>query len=107
MTQAFPTTPTLAAPDRRMGARDIQTLLLASLGGALEFYDFVVFVFFALPQPPNTNQNVPKNSAPKRLPIFTGTLLARFSGNGSSASVRDFHNDPDLKQALSAWLECA
>lgn len=49
MTQAFPTTPTLAAPVRRMGARDIQTLLLASLGGALEFYDFVVFVFFALP----------------------------------------------------------
>jgi len=32
-----------------LAGRDIQTLLLASLGGALEFYDFVVFVFFALP----------------------------------------------------------
>jgi MFS family permease len=59
MTQAIPTTPALASPDRSLGARDIQTLLLASLGGALEFYDFVVFVFFALPLshlffPPNT-----------------------------------------------------
>ncbi|BBD80472.1 MFS transporter [Aerosticca soli] len=27
--------------------RDVRTLLLAALGGALEFYDFVVFVFFA------------------------------------------------------------
>ncbi|QNK01106.1 MFS transporter [Dyella telluris] len=49
MTQAIPTTSELASPERRLGARDIQTLLLASLGGALEFYDFVVFVFFALP----------------------------------------------------------
>ena len=32
-----------------MSGRDIQTLFLASLGGALEFYDFVVFVFFTLP----------------------------------------------------------
>jgi MFS family permease len=49
MTQAFPTTPALASPERRFGARDIQTLMLASLGGALEFYDFVVFVFFTIP----------------------------------------------------------
>ncbi|ULU23509.1 MFS transporter [Dyella terrae] len=59
MTQALPTTAALVSPDRRLGARDIQTLFLASLGGALEFYDFVVFVFFALPLshlffPPNT-----------------------------------------------------
>jgi MFS family permease len=32
-----------------LGRSDIKTLVLASLGGALEFYDFVVFVFFALP----------------------------------------------------------
>ncbi len=31
----------------RLDGSDIRTLALASLGGALEFYDFVVFVFFA------------------------------------------------------------
>src|SRR3954471_20967240 len=31
---------------RPLRAHDIRTLLLASLGSALEFYDFVVFVFF-------------------------------------------------------------
>lgn len=35
--------------DRTLGRRDIRTLTLAALGGALEFYDFVVFVFFAIP----------------------------------------------------------
>ena len=35
--------------DRALGRRDIRTLTLAALGGALEFYDFVVFVFFAIP----------------------------------------------------------
>ncbi|MCP1375066.1 MFS transporter [Dyella lutea] len=33
----------------RLGRSDIRTLALAALGGALEFYDFVVFVFLALP----------------------------------------------------------
>jgi MFS family permease len=32
---------------RFLNAGEIRTLVLASLGGALEFYDFVVFVFFA------------------------------------------------------------
>jgi MFS family permease len=31
---------------RSLNAGEIRTLVLASLGGALEFYDFVVFVFF-------------------------------------------------------------
>jgi MFS family permease len=35
--------------DRRLGRSDARTLALAALGGALEFYDFVVFVFFAIP----------------------------------------------------------
>src|ERR1700681_3127252 len=49
MTQVFtPVSPT-ASVGRTLGGRDIKTLVLASLGGALEFYDFVVFVFFALP----------------------------------------------------------
>ena len=32
---------------RPLNRQDIKTLLLASLGGALEFYDFVIFVYFA------------------------------------------------------------
>jgi len=43
------TVPLAAAPADRLLARDLRTLALAALGGALEFYDFVVFVFFALP----------------------------------------------------------
>ena len=39
----------LAQPDRALDRRDARTLVLAALGGALEFYDFVVFVFFAIP----------------------------------------------------------
>ena len=31
---------------RSLGSKDYRTLALAALGGALEFYDFVVFVFF-------------------------------------------------------------
>src|ERR1700727_3602798 len=33
--------------DRRLTARDYKTLSLATLGGLLEFYDFIIFVFFA------------------------------------------------------------
>lgn len=32
---------------RNLSAQDARTLILASLGGALEFYDFIIFVFFA------------------------------------------------------------
>ena len=32
---------------RRLDRRDAKTLALSALGGALEFYDFVIFVFFA------------------------------------------------------------
>lgn len=31
----------------KLKPQDIKTLALAALGGALEFYDFVIFVFFA------------------------------------------------------------
>jgi MFS family permease len=33
--------------DPRLATGDYKTLLLATLGGALEFYDFIIFVFFA------------------------------------------------------------
>lgn len=36
-----------AAPERRLTRQDYKTLSLAALGGALEFYDFIIFVFFA------------------------------------------------------------
>ena len=32
---------------RPLGRNDYKTLSLSALGGALEFYDFVIFVFFA------------------------------------------------------------
>ena len=38
---------TVGAPQRPLNSRDYRTLALAALGGALEFYDFVVYVFFA------------------------------------------------------------
>jgi MFS family permease len=34
-------------PARALGGNDYKTLALSALGGALEFYDFIIFVFFA------------------------------------------------------------
>lgn len=42
-TEAIQGTP---APERRLNRTDARTLMLAALGGALEFYDFIIFVFF-------------------------------------------------------------
>jgi MFS family permease len=39
--------PSVAVIHRPLSRQDIKTLCLAALGGALEFYDFVIFVFFA------------------------------------------------------------
>ena len=36
-----------ASPARSLNRNDARTLVLAALGGALEFYDFIIFVFFA------------------------------------------------------------
>jgi len=36
-----------ANPSRPLDGRDYKTLGLSALGGALEFYDFIIFVFFA------------------------------------------------------------
>ena len=36
------------ATDRNLTRQDAKTLALASLGGALEFYDFIIYVFFAV-----------------------------------------------------------
>ena len=33
-------------PGQRLTSQEIRTLALASLGSALEFYDFIIFVFF-------------------------------------------------------------
>jgi MFS family permease len=45
--QASGTDPMDDHSTRRLTRRDARTLFLASLGGALEFYDFIIFVFFA------------------------------------------------------------
>jgi MFS family permease len=40
-------TSSIAQPSRPLTRNDYKTLSLSALGGALEFYDFVIFVFFA------------------------------------------------------------
>ncbi|MGC1550173.1 MAG: MFS transporter [Rhodanobacter sp.] len=51
MTEAFtpPLSNTVVEPSRALDRHDMRTLALSALGGALEFYDFVVFVFLAVP----------------------------------------------------------
>ena len=39
--------PSSSVPARPLTRRDYQTLALSALGGTLEFYDFVIYVFFA------------------------------------------------------------
>ncbi|WP_251978614.1 MFS transporter [Salinicola avicenniae] len=39
--------PASAVPSRRLSRGDTRTLSLSALGGALEFYDFIIFVYFA------------------------------------------------------------
>ncbi|MBN8921482.1 MAG: MFS transporter [Rhodanobacter sp. 68-29] len=76
---------TLPPPDmtgaaaRRLDRRDARTLLLSALGGALEFYDFVVFVFLAAPL---SDLFFPHDTAPwlaqlKVYGIFAAGYLAR------------------------------
>ncbi|OCG56661.1 MULTISPECIES: MFS transporter [unclassified Gilliamella] len=38
----------LHTPTRTLNAQDYKTLSLSALGGALEFYDFIIFVFFSI-----------------------------------------------------------
>ncbi|WP_434602404.1 MFS transporter [Pseudomonas sp. Z4-7] len=47
MTTAPSSTATPAQPTRPLTRNDYKTLSLSALGGALEFYDFIIFVFFA------------------------------------------------------------
>jgi len=44
LAEVVPATPASA---RTLGVRDYETLALSALGGTLEFYDFVIYVFFA------------------------------------------------------------
>jgi MFS family permease len=71
---------TLESTDRRTLDRgDVKTLLLSALGGALEFYDFVIFVYFAktighLFFPPGTSDWLAQLQA---FGIFAVAYLAR------------------------------
>lgn len=40
-------TVSLASSPRSLNKQDVKTLSLASLGGALEYYDFIIYIFFA------------------------------------------------------------
>lgn len=42
----LPVTPTIDPAARPLTRSDAKTLVLAALGGALEYYDFIIFVFF-------------------------------------------------------------
>ena len=44
---ALPASAQAGASNRPLNREDYKTLGLSALGGTLEFYDFVVFVFFA------------------------------------------------------------
>jgi MFS family permease len=71
---------TIESTDRRtLDRSDVKTLLLSALGGALEFYDFVIFVYFAktighLFFPPGTSDWVAQLQA---FGIFGVAYLAR------------------------------
>nr|WP_266171142.1 MFS transporter [Dyella subtropica] len=77
--QAAPSVPSLETSASPLSRNDFRTLFLAALGGALEFYDFVVFVFFALPL---SELFFPKGTAPwlahlQVYGIFAAGYLAR------------------------------
>ena len=82
-----------AVRDRRLTASDYKTLSLATLGGLLEFYDFIIFVFFA-----NT---IGQLFFPPEIPewlrqfqtfgIFAAGYLARPLGGVVMAHAGDLH----------------
>jgi MFS family permease len=47
MSSSLPLSSGAAAPSASLTRKDVQTLGLSALGGTLEFYDFVIYVFFA------------------------------------------------------------
>ena len=70
-----------------LSRRDLRTLMLAALGGALEFYDFIIFVFFTtiiaqLFFPPDMPEWLPALGAPKRTP--GGTRPAAYNAKPPS-----------------------
>ncbi len=76
--------PTIDSEPQRLSRRDFRTLGLASLGGALEFYDFIIFVFFTnvigrLFFPPDTPEWLRQLQA---FGLFAAGYLARPLGAG-------------------------
>src|SRR5215469_8790614 len=68
-----------AAQRRTLTRAEVRTLLLAALGGALEYYDFIIFVFLAAPIgrvffPPDTPEWL---RLMQTLGLFSAGYLAR------------------------------
>ena len=89
LANSSPVNPRLS--ERALDRRDVRTLALAALGGALEFYDFVVFVFFAIPL---GHLFFPQNTAPwlaqlQVYGIFAAGYLARPLGGVVMAHYGD------------------
>ena len=86
-----------------LAARNYKTLLLATLGGALEFYDFIIFVFFAnvignLFFPPGTPEWVRQFQT---FGIFAAGYLARPLGGILMAHTGDLRGRKQM--FLSAY----
>ena len=47
LSAGLPADPSSPSSSRSLSSRDVKTLGLSALGGTLEFYDFVIYVFFA------------------------------------------------------------
>ncbi len=100
----MPATATARAP--RLHRRDHRTLALAALGGALEIYDFIIFVFFAL--------TLSQLFFPPEMPewlrllqsfgIFVTGYLARPLGGILMAHFADMFNLSILLMALPCLL---
>ena len=107
----MPTSNTAAinAASRPLTQQDYKTLSLAALGGALEFYDFIIFVFFANaigqlffpPEMPDRPRSAVQANRAKRPPCRSETRTSI-----RAANCPWFHRRPgfDFRPLLGFWL---
>ena len=82
---------------RKLSTSEVRILSLASIGGALEFYDFVIFVFFVIhkctllqaPSKADTPcRNLPALDAAAMPPVLFSFIAPRFSSEDGQYAVR-------------------